>query len=267
MEKFQRYYLSFLLLIVYTNTIAQVSCNAVEGEDCKKACELYSWDSDIQVSRASLEGVDKAVELYPDFSHTYKEKSVPYLKNGDFVTWRILINQAVALDPKRNLGYRGWYRIEFLTDYNEAIQDPEELKKYDYDDLGRSKNSNYNLNIVRALSYRESDQKEKDKTFGNIGNLSPSKNYFKGLYGHYQLGVTYFELGRYDQALTNFEKQSKAYEFAENIYFKSKVSKIRNKDYLDLKVLALNTYDEGKIIKDAYTHHFNKVYRTQTEVL
>ena len=84
-----------------------------------------------------------------------------------------------------------------------------------------------------------------------------------GLFDHDQLGVTYFEQGRYDKALENFEKQSKEYDFAENIYFKSKVSKIRNKDYLDLKMLALKTYDEGKVMKDVDTHHFNKIYRKQ----
>lgn len=265
MEKFQRYYLSFLLLIVYTNTIAQVNCNAVEGEDCKKACELYNWASDRQGSRESQEGFDKAIELCPDFSHAYMEKSVPYLKNGDFITWRILINKAVALDPKRHLGYRGWCRFEFLRDYNGAIQDLEELKKYYPEDLGRSQNGDYHLDIVRAMSYSALGQK--GKAVGIIETLLASKNYFKGLYDHYQLGVIYFEQGQYDQALKNFEKQSKAYDFAENIYFKSKVSKIRNKDYLDLKTLALKTYDAGKVMKDPYTHHFNKVYRMQIEAL
>ncbi|WP_126358653.1 hypothetical protein [Chryseobacterium gleum] len=63
------------------------------------------------------------------------------------------------------------------------------------------------------------------------------------------------------------KKQSKEYDFAENIYFKSKVSKIRNKDYLDLKKLALRTYDEGKTMKEVYTHHFNKIYRQQIEAV
>ena len=71
----------------------------------------------------------------------------------------------------------------------------------------------------------------------------------------------YFELKNHDKALENFEKQSRVYDFAENIYFKSKVSKIRNKDYLDLKNLALKSYDEGKIMLEGYTHHFNKIYR------
>ncbi|WP_431612323.1 tetratricopeptide repeat protein [Chryseobacterium sp. 'Rf worker isolate 10'] len=265
MEKFQRYYLSFLLLIVYTNTIAQVNCNAVEGENCKKACELYNWASDLQGYAASQEGFDKAIELCPDFSRAYMEKAVPYLKNGDFVAWKILIDKAVALDPQMHLGYRGWTKFQFLRDYKGAIQDLEGLKKYYPGDLGRSQNGDYNLDVVRAMSYSALGQKE--KAAGIIEKLLAARGYVKGMFDHYQLGVTYFELGRYDKALENFEKQSKEYNFAENIYFKSKVSKIRNKDYLDLKMLALQTYDEGKTMKDVYTHHFNKIYREEIEAL
>ncbi|WP_045501553.1 tetratricopeptide repeat protein [Chryseobacterium sp. StRB126] len=265
MEKFQRYYLSFLLLIVYTNTIAQVNCNAIEGEDCKKACELYNTASDLQGFKASQEGFDKAIELCPDFSSAYMEKAVPYLKNGDFATWKILIDKAVALDPKKHLGYRGWCKFQFLRDYKGAILDLEELKKYYPEDLGRSQNGDYNLDVVKAMSYSALGQKE--KATGIIERLLATRGYVKGMFDHYQLGVTYFELGKYDKALENFEKQSKEYNFAENIYFKSKVSKIRNKDYLDLKMLALKTYDEGKTMKDVYTHHFNKVYRQQMEEL
>lgn len=265
MEKFQRYYLSFLLLIVYTNTIAQVNCNAIEGEDCKKACELYNTASDLQGSQASQEGFDRAIELCPDFSNAYMEKAVPYLKNGDFATWKILIDKAMALDPKRHLGYRGWCKFQFLRDYKGAVLDLEELKKYYSEDLGRSLNGDYNLDVVKAMSYSALGQKE--KAVGIIERLLAARGYVKGMFDHYQLGVTYFELGRYDKALENFEKQSKEYDFAENIYFKSKVSKIRNKDYLDLKMLALKTYDEGKTMKDVYTHHFNKIYRKQIDEL
>ncbi|KFF20484.1 tetratricopeptide repeat protein [Chryseobacterium sp. JM1] len=265
MEKFQRYYLSFLMLIVYTNTIAQVNCNAVEGENCKKACELYNWASDRQGSRESQEAFDKAIGLCPDFSNSYMEKAVPYLKNGDFVTWKVLIDKAVAVDPKMHLGYRGWCKFQFLRDYNGAVQDLEALKKYYPEDLGRSLNGDYHLEVVKAMAYSALGHKEKAAAI--IEKALLSKGYFKGMYDHYQLGVTYFELGRYDKASENFEKQSKEYDFAENIYFKSKVSKIRNKDYLDLKTLALRTYDEGKTMKDVYTHHFNKVYRKQIEAL
>lgn len=84
-------------------------------------------------------------------------------------------------------------------------------------------------------------------TYKNFENCKPANNF---QYENTPI-VTHFETGKYDKALENFEKQSKVYDFAENIYFKSKVSKIRNKDYLDLKSLALKSYDEGKTMKDA----------------
>lgn len=257
MEKFQRYYLSFLLLIVYTNTIAQVSCNAIEGEDCRKACELYNQSSDLQGGRTSQESFDRAIELCPDFSNAYMEKAVSYLRDRELVTWKILIDKAVALEPKRHLGYRGWRKFQFLRDYKSAVPDLEAFKKYYPEDLGKPQNRDYNPDVVKAMSYNALGQKE--KAAGIIERLLATRAYVKGMFDHYQLGATYFELGRYDKALENFERQSKAYDFAENIYFKSKVSKIRNKDYLDLKKLALKTYDEEKTMEDAYTHHFNKV--------
>lgn len=84
---------------------------------------------------------------------------------------------------------------------------------------------------------------------------------------HKKLLVVISQQDKHDRILENFEKQSKQNDFAENIYFKSKVAKIRNKDYLDLKKKALKSYDDGKTMKDHYTHHFNKVYRTQIEEL
>jgi len=261
MERFQKYYLSLLILVAYASVNAQINCNSIEGEDCKKACEIYNKDSEPQGSKDSQENFDKAIGLCPNFSDAYMEKSVPYLKRGDFITWKLLIDKAVELDPKMHLGYRAWCRYQFLRDYKGAIQDFDELEKYYPGNIGYSKNGDYNLYVVKAVCYSALNQK--DKAIQTLENLYNTKDFHFGLYDHYQLGVTYFETGKYDKALENFEKQSKIYDFAENIYFKSKVSKIRNKDYLDLKSLALKSYDEGKTMNDGYTHHFNKVYRKQ----
>lgn len=261
MEKLQKYCLSLFILVVYTNIQAQINCNSVEGEDCKKACEIYNKDSDIQGSKESQENFDKAIDLCPNFSDAYVEKSVPYLKRGDFITWKKLIDKTVELSPNNHLDYRGWCKFQFLRDYKGAIQDFDLLEKYRPGNIGYSKNGDYNLYVVKAICYSALNQKE--KAIQVLENLFKTKDYHFGLYDYYQLGVTYFETGKYDKALENFEKQSKNYDFAENVYFRSKVSKIRNKDYLDLKSLALKSYDEGKTMKDVYTHHFNKVYRKQ----
>ncbi len=265
MEKFQKYCLSLLILVVYSNLQAQINCNAIEGEDCKKACEIYN-DSGYQGSRESQENFDKAIALCPSFSDAFMEKSVPYLKRGDFVTWKTLIDQAVDINPKSQLGYRGWCKFQFLRDYKGAIADLEALEKiYPTGYLGYSANGDYELHTTKAMCYSALGQKEKAVSIFESQLAKTDHNL--GVYDHYQLGVTYFELGKYDKALENFEKQSKHNDFAENIYFKSKVAKIRNKDYLDLKELALKSYDEGKNMRDVYTHHFNKVYRKQIEEL
>ena len=49
MEKFQKYYLSVLLVILYSSHLsAQVNCTAVEGENCKKACEIFNYWGEFQ---------------------------------------------------------------------------------------------------------------------------------------------------------------------------------------------------------------------------
>lgn len=265
MERFQKYYLSLILLAVYSHISAQVNCSIFTEENCRKACEISNQAGEYQGLSLSQLAFDKAIEICPTYDNAYFEKSVPYLKNGDFVTWKSLIDKAVELNPKEHLAYRAWCRYQFLRDYKGTIQDFDELEKYYPGNLGYSKNGDYNLYVVKAICYSALNQKEKAVEI--LDNLFKTNDYHLGLYDHYQLGVTYFELNQYDKALENFEKQTKVYDFAENIYFKSKVSKIRNKDYLDLKRLALKSYDEGKTMKDAYTHHYNKVYRTQIEAL
>ncbi|AYN00971.1 hypothetical protein [Chryseobacterium sp. 3008163] len=52
---------------------------------------------------------------------------------------------------------------------------------------------------------------------------------------HKKSGADFSVKEKHYKILKNFEKQSKQNDFAENIYFKSKVAKIRNKDDLDLK--------------------------------
>lgn len=161
-----------------------------------------------------------------------------------------------------HLPYRAWCKFQFLRDYKGAIADFDQMQKLGLTlNAFTSQNGHYNLEVVRGICYSAIGQKQ--KAISIIENQLSDKDHILGLFDNYQLGVTYYELNKYDKALENFEKQSTIFDFAENIYFKAKVSKIRNKDYLDLKKKALKSYDEGKTMKDLYTHHFNKVYKTQ----
>lgn len=265
MEKSLKSYLNFFGLFIFGLSFSQVNCEAIQDENCKKSCEISNKAEKFQWNQYAQSLFDEAIKLCPNNDYAYREKAVPYLKAGDFITWKKLIDKAVEISPIQNLGYRAWCRFQFLRDYQGAINDLEKLKEYTPQNLGYSQNGDYHLEIVKGICF--SAMGKKDEAIKIFENQINKKDYSSGFYDYYQLGVTYFELNKYDKALENFEKQSKVYDFAENIFYKAKVSKIRNKDYLDLKNLALKTYDESKFMKDIYTHHYNKIYRKQIEDL
>lgn len=143
MEKFQKYCLSVLLVIICSNISAQISSGNLRSEDCKQLYEIYNQFLNSKESHA-LEKI------------FLNEKS----------------RRKFAISDKQN-----------------AV------------DL--------------------------------LGNIFSKKNQN---YSHHKTGIAFSEKERHCQILINFLKESKENVFAEVLYFKSKVSKIRNKDYLDLVV-------------------------------
>lgn len=143
MEKFQKYCLSVLLVIIYNNISAQVNNGSIEIDDCKK---LY--------------------EIYHKFLHTQ--------------------------------GCDG--TLDFAIQKINA----------EYTAIGQK-------------------QKAADAFAGQISEKRKASNDY-----NFPLATAGFANGKYDKVLENFKRQNKEYSFAENIELKSKVSKIRNKDYLDL---------------------------------
>lgn len=77
------------------------------------------------------------------------------------------------------------------------------------------------------IHYNAINQKQ---NAGDLIEITSNKYNDPGLY---KLGHL-FENEKYNQVLENFERINKAYRLAGAFYFKSKVSKIRNKDYLDV---------------------------------
>lgn len=72
---------------------------------------------------------------------------------------------------------------------------------------------------------------QKQNAIDLIENTFPNR---QNDHGFYKLWLNNFSEERHNQILSNFEKLSKENHFAEMIYFKSKVSKVRNKDYLEV---------------------------------
>jgi tetratricopeptide (TPR) repeat protein len=266
-----------LLLILLTlpfsiySQYSQVNCRAYLylGDTAQyKACVLVEKVDSLfpdQFSRGFHEMYDEALQICPKFSYAYREKSTSYLKSGDFITWKKLIDKAVEYDWRANLGYRGWCRYQFFRDYEGAIKDLEKLDSLANYDIGYSQNGHYHLNIAKGMCYSAIGQKQKAIEIFQSQINTP--NYEAGLFDYYQLGVTYFEIKDYQNALICFEKQAKINPLAETEYYRGKIYKIlKNQIEEDkYKELAVKLYKENKNLFDPYTHHFNKVYLTEIE--
>jgi len=262
--------LFYFLFLISFHTYAQPNCNVYlyAGDTAQyKACLLSEQIHEYQFHRKFHEKFDEVLKISPNFAYAYREKSTSYLKSGDFITWKKLIDKAVELEWRTNLGYRGWCRYQFFRDYEGAINDIEKLDSLANYDIGYGQNGDYHLNIAKGICYSAIGQKQ--KAIEIFKQQINTLNYDAGLYDYYQLGVTYFETEDYKNALTCFEKQTKINPLAENEYYKAKIFRIlKNQIEADKhKDLAVKLYRDNKILFDDYTHHYNKVYFEEIESL
>ncbi|MBV6646387.1 MAG: hypothetical protein KI790_13110 [Cyclobacteriaceae bacterium] len=263
-----------LLYIVLLSPIAseiygQPNCNAFlyTGDTLKyEACKISEGvKGHYQFSKAFQEILDDALLKDPSYDYAYREKSVAYLKSGDFLTWKKLMDQAVEVNPIENLGYRGWCRYQFFRDYKGAIEDIERLGALINGDIGTSANGDYHLEIARAICYKALGKKL--KAIEIIETQFSEEDYFFGKYDYLHLGILYLEIGEYEKALGSLRIQEKENDLAENHFYLALVHKDlgNQSEYIDHLVKARELYVEGRMMSDPYTHPYDKVYLADIE--
>ncbi|MCH4822099.1 tetratricopeptide repeat protein [Gramella lutea] len=261
----KKFILLFLLLSFF-GINAQPNCEAfkmrgemLKYESCKKAMETkghYQFSKEYQVK------LDEAIEIDPTYDYPYWAKSIAYLKSGDFITWKKLIDKAVKYNPEDRLGYRGWCRYQFFRDYKGAIEDIEELDRLVDYDIGQSQNGMYHLNIAKGLCYKAIG--ERDKAIDIIEKqikLNEEED-FIGAYDYVHLGVLYLETGEIEKAIEVFEKQSGYNDLAENQYYLA-LSQQKLGKTAESRISLENArklYLKGRKMFDPYNHPMDKIY-------
>jgi tetratricopeptide (TPR) repeat protein len=199
---------------------AQYNCSIYKDSAHARACRIYNYGGDTlpQGSAQSQYWLDSAIAICPGFAPAWHEKSVPFLKRGDFVTWRRILDKAVELDPRTYLPYRGWCRFEFLRDYAGAIKD---LQRYDTlfeFSHTTSNDGDYELHLVMALCERELG--DTAAAFHYFGVAMDADSSIAGIYGWLHLGVTKFGIRDYKGAILALEHENRVYDqFADTWYW------------------------------------------------
>ena len=203
-----------IFLFLLSANIKAQNCLLYKDINCKNACEYFSEaDNYSQGSKVSQMIFDSCISICAGFPEAYYEKSVPYLKRGDFIAWKALMDKAVALNPSLYLGLRAWCMFKFLRDYSNTLDDLDMLLKYmPHGQLGYSGDGDYDLYIIRALCKRElNDFNGALADFDKCIKGHESKKNI-GLYDYLHRGVTRMKLNDYQGALEDFKKQVKVYE-------------------------------------------------------
>lgn len=258
-----------LILIFPISTYSQPNCNVYQmnnDQPCYEACTLATTGRGAQGSRKSQEKFDRAIEQCPKLDYAYMEKSVPYLKRGDFITWKILIDKAVELNPTGHLGYRGWCKYQFLRDYKGAIKDFERLDSILSYDIGYSINGDYQLNIAKALCYKALGQKS--KAIEIIENQLAQKSYTPMTYDYLHLGVLKIETGDTNGGIEYLNKSISFNDYlAEPYYYLGLIYKKQNltKEFKENMEKAKTYYLKGYKRFDPYTHPMDKIYLADIE--
>ncbi len=251
-----------ILLSFAGKASAQPVCNAflyMNDTLQYKACKLVENINEryYQFSKEFQMLYDSALAICPYFSWGYREKGVAYLKSGDFITWKKLIDKAVQYDTLLNLGYRAWCRYEFFRDYEGAITDIE-LLETKTPEIGWGITGDYHLAVTKAICYSELGQQAKAIAVLNnhLQHATPT-----GLYDYYQLGAIYFKNGEYVRAVNAFKKQIEYNNLAEAHYYLGLLYKKLDKDSLANQELseAQQLSAKGKKLPMLYTHHANAV--------
>lgn len=261
----------FILLtpIIFSPVKAQPNCELFKmNGDLKKfeACEkCYEIRGYYQFSREFQEVLDEALEIDSTFAYAYRAKSVAYLKSGDFIQWKYLMDKAVKYDPEGMLGYRGWCRYASFRDYEGAIRDIERLDSLVDHDIGYSVSGEYHLNVGRAICYKSIG--EIDKAIQILEKQVQVESHFIGLYDFLHLGVLYLEKKDYEKAISCFEKQEVEYDMAEVAFYRSIALKEleKHQEALEWLKIAHKRYTEGRRMHDGYTHPPDKIYLEDIE--
>ena len=95
--------------------------------EAEKTEKLYQFQREFQ------ETLDNSIKICPNFAYAYREKSTAYLKSGDFLTWKKLIDKAVDLayrpQPFTSEANRMVYLFELYEKYTADLFTTEKKKK------------------------------------------------------------------------------------------------------------------------------------------
>lgn len=161
-------------------------------------------------SAGNMQGVQLSQTMFdvltfqnPDYSDAYFEQSVPFNKRGDFAKGFQLLDKAVELNPRLHLGYRGYMKLRFLRDYDNALLDFDKLDTITPNFVDAPWGEN--IDFLRGECYFGKKYYSKAIEMFNR-NIKNQKEDWADIHSFVYLGLCEYELGNYEKAISEFQR-------------------------------------------------------------
>jgi len=208
---------------------SQLNCDAFTDSASVRACRLYNYAVTFyQGSRLNQQYLDSAVRVCPTLAEGWRALSVPYLKRGDFASWRKYLDKGFA---HRHTG-----------------------------------DGTYSLYVVMALCERELGNYDAATYYfaKGIDSIFYTKGKdFIGLFDFLHRAVMKIKLGDYKGALADLEQEEKICKnYVEIPYYKGIVYRQQGKHQLAKEQFeeARRRFKEGFHLVDVYCEMQDAVY-------
>ena len=231
--------------------------NSERAEACKKANEAYRY---YEFDPRYDEVLSQAIAIDSSYGQSYKLKALPYLKRGDLITWKLLIDEAVRYEPERYLIERANHRFYHLKDYAGALRDIDTVLDNPAYKTESHEYTTYYVRIMRALCFRGIG---KDSVALSImEELLYNEVHWPKPYDFIHFGKLYLNIGNLEDALNVFTIHSENYQMAETEYYLALIYyELDQKDFFNHHIeQAHNLYLKGLKMTGKYTTPLDKIY-------
>jgi len=202
---------------------------------------------------------------YPEYSDPFFERSVAFNKRGDYYTGFVYLNQAVNLEPKKHLGYRGYMKLRFLRDFDGALADFDRL-------------DGLTPNVVDAPWGEDIDFLRGESHYGRGDYLMALESFNRSIsnqgaewadiHSFVYKGLCHYQMSDFESAKSSFENALSQYENTPEAHFGLGKTFLKLGDTANA-IKSLNHAKKNIAFKrdDPYKEFINEIYLEEIQKL
>lgn len=198
-----------------------ISTGAYSQTDCRNIDPLMQKLWKHETGSASWKIVsDSILAICPNSARLWMDKGQAHLLRGDFIEGMKSLNRAAKIDPNYYLGSRAWYRVYYLHDYKNAINDLDTLEQISRRTFVYV--TNVHMYMLKGVAYNGLGDSEKALYCFNLAideQVREKGEKWVGTYDYLVRGIYHFKTGNHEEAIRDLTRQVKEYESLADTYY------------------------------------------------